>query len=144
MKGSRIWLSRLLGLTAAKLIHYTMSLRVLSGVLVGIAVMGASCKHVPTTEANRDWLYLGIPADEDYPRTTFHLKDSVAREKYWRVSKVQHVSKEEYERDLSAGRALFRDQHSGIQFYSTELRHHINDHVDTWYWVMILERKAYP
>jgi hypothetical protein len=125
-------------------LDHAMRLPVLVAVIVGVSVSVTSCKHTPTTQAQTDWLYLGIPANEQYPDTKFRLDAKVPQAKYWRVSKIQHVSRDDYERDISAGRALFRDEHSGTQFYSTELRGDFVRHGDTRYWVTVLERKAYP
>jgi hypothetical protein len=89
-------------------------------------------------------VYLGVPLDEEYPDTKFHLDSSVPQDKYWRVSKVRHVSRDEYESDLASGRVLFRDSRLGTEFYATELRGDFLRRGDTRYWVSILERKAYP
>jgi hypothetical protein len=113
-------------------------------VMTGVVVLSISCTHTPPTQAKSDWLYLGIPTDEHYPGTKFHLDSRVPKDKYWRVSRVSQVSRDEYERDIAAGHTLFRDEHSGTQFYSTELRGDFVRHGDTRYWVTILERKAYP
>ena len=121
-----------------------MRLPILFAVMVGVAASGTSCKHAPTTQGKSDWLYLGIPVDEEYPGTKFHLDGYVPQDKYWRVSKVRHVSRDEYERDVAAGHALFRDEHSGTQFYSTELRGDFVRSGNRRYWVTILVRKAYP
>jgi hypothetical protein len=82
--------------------------------------------------------------DEEYPGTQFHLDGHIPQDKYWRVSKVHHVSRDEYERDIASGRALYRGAHSGTEFYSIELRGDFVQRGDTRYWVTILERKAYP
>jgi len=121
-----------------------MRLLILFTVIVGIGALSTSCKHAPATQARSDWSYLGIPADEEYPDTKFHLDGCVPKNKYWRVSRVCHVSRDAYERDIAGGHTLFRDEHSGTQFYSTELRGDFVRHADTRYWVTILERKAYP
>ena len=121
-----------------------MRLPILFAMIVGVSMSSTSCQHAPTTQAKSDWLYLGIPVDEECPDTKFHLDSYVPQDKYWRVSRVRHVSRDDYERDIAAGHMLFRDEHSGTQFYSTELRGDFVRHGDTRYWVTILERKAYP
>jgi hypothetical protein len=121
-----------------------MRLPILFAVLVGIAVMSTSCKHAPAMQTKSDWLYLGIPVDEEYPDTQFHLDHYVPQDKYWRVSRVRHVSRDEYERDVAAGHVLFRDDLAGAVFYSTELRSDFLRHGDMRYLVTTLERKAYP
>lgn len=95
-------------------------------------------------QSKSDWLYLGIPLDESYPHTKFHLDNRVPQEKYWGVSQVSHVTKNGYEADLAAGHMLFQEQHAGTQFYATESRVHLPQNNGVWYWVTILERKAYP
>ena len=113
--------------------------------MVGIVALSASCKHAPAPgDPKSEWMYLGIPVDEEYPDSKFRLDGSVPQGKYWRVSRVRHVSREEYERDIASGRMLFRDRHAGTQFYATELRGDFVREGDTRYWVTILERKAYP
>jgi len=111
--------------------------------IIGVVALCSSCKHT-AIQAKSAWLYLGIPVDEEYPDTRFHLDSKVPHEKYWRVSRVRHVTKDEYERDVAAGHILFRDQHSGTQFYAMELRRDFVRRGDTRYWVSILERKAFP
>ena len=113
-------------------------------VMTGVAVFSISCTHTPPTQAKSEWLYLGIPADEQYPDTKHHLDSRVPKDKYWRVSRVSHVSRDEYERDIAAGHTLFRDERSGTQYYSTELRGDFVRLDDMRYWVTVLERKAYP
>jgi hypothetical protein len=117
---------------------------ILFTVMAGVVAASTACRHAPTTQAKGDWLYLGIPADEEYPDTRFHLDSYVPQEKYWRVSRVRHVSRDVYARDIAAGHTLFRNQHSGTQFYATELSGDFLRNGDMRYWVTILERKAYP
>jgi hypothetical protein len=121
-----------------------MRLPISFAVLVGIAVMSTSCKHAPTMQTKSDWLYLGIPVGEEYPDTTFDLDHYVPQDKYWRVSRVRHVSKDEYERDVAAGHMLFQNDFAGALFYSTELHGDFLRHGDMRYWVTSLERNAYP
>ena len=111
--------------------------------MLGMVALCCSCKHT-TTHATSEWLYLGIPADEEYPDTRFHLDSQVPEDKYWRVSRVRHLTKDEYQRDVAAGHMLFREHHSGTQFYATELRGDFIQRGDSRYWVTILERKAFP
>ncbi|PWT83526.1 MAG: hypothetical protein C5B58_06415 [Acidobacteria bacterium] len=119
--------------------------------IIGTVALACSCKHTVPREQPRlagipqhDWLYLGIPLDEEYPDTKFHLDSYLPQRKYWRVSRVRHVSRHEYDGDLASGRMLFRDSLSGTEFYATELRGDFLQEGDTRYWVTILERKAYP
>ena len=121
-----------------------MRLLILFIVTAGIGASSTSCTHTPQTQATIDWLYLGIPVDEEYPDTRFHLDSHVPKNKYWRVSRIRHVSRDEYEGDIAAGHALFHDEHSGTRYYSTELRGDFVRIGDTRYRVTILERKAYP
>ena len=121
-----------------------MKLPILFAALIGVALLSISCKHAFITQTKSNSLYLGIPMDEEYPDSKFHLDGHVSKTRYWRVSKVQHVSRDEYERDIATGHTLFSAEHSGTQFYSTEMRVHLRDDTRTWYWVMVLERKAWP
>ena len=63
-------------------LHHAMRLPILFAVMVGAAVSGTSCQHAPTTQGKSDWLYLGIPVDEEYPGTKFHLDGYVPQDKY--------------------------------------------------------------
>jgi len=81
-----------------------------------------------------EWMYLGIPESEEYPATKFPLDKSLPPDKYRRVSKLQHVSLDEFLRDVTSGRAMYRNERSGLHYYSTEQQHD----------VLTLERKVYP
>jgi hypothetical protein len=110
-----------------------------------IGVIGSGCSsRLTATHAKIEWMYLGIPADEEYPGTKFRLDSHVPQDKYWRVSRVRHVAKDEYESDVAAGRMLYRDHHAETQFYATELRGDFVQAENRRYWVTILERKAFP
>ncbi len=111
--------------------------------MIGLVALICSCTHT-STQSKSDWLYLGIPLDEEYPHTRFHLDSYVPQTKYWRVSRVRHVTKEDYERDLAAGRMLFRDTHASTLFYATEFSGDFEQSPSLRAWVTILERKAYP
>jgi len=120
-----------------------MKLPLLLVAMIGATALSCSCTHT-ATQAEFEWLYLGIPVDEAYPGSKFRLDGKVPQHKYWRVSRVRHVTKDEYERDIASGRMLFQDQHSGIQFYATELVGDFSRPSNgIREWVTILERKAF-
>jgi len=111
--------------------------------MIGLTALSCSSRYT-ATQSKSEWLYLGIPVDEEHPDTKFRLDSYVPQGKYWRVSRLRHVTKDQYERDIASGHMLFRDQHSGTQFYATELRGDFSRIGGIREWVTILERKAFP
>ena len=88
--------------------------------------------------------YLGIPAEDEYPRTTFQSDQRVPRNKYYRVSRLSHVTKDQFERDLASGRMQFRERHGESECYATEFSGDFDQQPGVRAWVTILERKVYP
>jgi len=88
--------------------------------------------------------YLGIPPDEEYPHTKFQLDDRVPRNKYFRVSRIQQVTKDQYEYDVARGRTLFRERHGDREYYATEFSGDFDQQPGVRAWVTILQRKVYP
>jgi hypothetical protein len=111
-------------------------------VAVAALALMCSCSHTaaPTGGTFR---YLGIPADDEYPHTRFQL-DSRVPLKYYRVSRLTHVPKYEYEQDLKQGKMLFAEQRGGTEYYATEFNGHVEQQDGVRGWVTILQRKAYP
>ena len=97
-------------------------------------------KTAPIVRAFR---YLGIPDDEEYPDTRFQL-DSRVPPKYYRVSRLTHVPKYEYEQDLKQRKMLFAEQREGMEYYATEFTGDFEQGDGVRVWVAILQRKAYP
>src|SRR5437899_2970506 len=111
--------------------------------LVGILALG--CIATPKVKGpETGFRYLGIPPEEEYPQTAFQLDKGVPRNKYYRVSRVSHVTKDQYERDLGRGRMRFRERHGEAEFYATEFSGDYELQPGVRAWVTILQRKVYP
>ena len=90
-----------------------------------------------------EFRYLGIPDSEEYPNTSFRLESRVP-EKYYRVSRLTHVSESDFQRDLKQGKLLFPEKREGTEYYATEVSAHVEQQAGVREWVTILQRKAYP
>jgi len=112
-------------------------------VVVGILALG--CTATPKVKGpEAEVRYLGIPADAEYPHTTFQLDKRVPATKYYRVSRVSHVTKDQYERDLASGRMQFRERHGDVEYYATEFSGDFEQQPGVRAWVTTLQRKVYP
>jgi hypothetical protein len=120
------------------------AMRALTAIILAVVtlVFVCSCRHAAPASAS-EFRYLGIPADEEYPHTRFQL-DSGVPHKYWRVSRLSHVSESEYQQDLERGKILFAETHGGTQYYATEFTGDFEQQDGVRAWVTILQRKAHP
>jgi hypothetical protein len=120
-----------------------MKSRGLWSVVVGILAFG--CMATPKVKGpEAEVPYLGIPADAEYPHTAFRLDTRVPATKYYRLSRVSHVTKDQYDRDLASGRMQFRERHGDVEFYATEFSGDFEQQPGLRASVTILQRKAYP
>jgi hypothetical protein len=111
--------------------------------LVGTLALG--CNATPKVKgAETGFRYLGLPADEEYPQTAFQLDKRVLANKYYRVSRLSHVTKDQYDHDAASGRMQFRERHGEAEFYATEFNGDFDQQSGVRAWVTILERKVYP
>ncbi len=111
--------------------------------LVGVFALG--CATTPkVSQPQTGFRYLGIPAEDEYPRTAFQLDKRVPAYKYYRVSRLSHVTKDQYQRDLASGRMQFRERHDGAEFYATEFSGDFEQQPGVRAWVTILQREVYP
>jgi hypothetical protein len=108
-----------------------------------IFVVGCTSKQ-SSEQTGTEFYYLGIPLHEEYPDSRFKLDPRVPPNKYWLVTKVEHVTREVFERDVSAGKAIFREQHGGTEYYTTEVTGDFSRHDGVREWVTMLKRKDYP
>lgn len=117
----------------------------LAACLLSVGILAAGCTSAPkASRAESRAYYLGIPSDEEYPQTTFQLEQCVPRNRYYRVSRLSHVTREQYERDQASGRMRFRERHGTSEFYATEFSGDFEQQPGVRAWVTILERKVYP
>jgi hypothetical protein len=119
------------------------AMRALTAIILVVAlVFVCSCRHATPARVS-EFRYLGIPADEEYPHTSFRLDNRVPH-KYWRVSRLSHVSASSYQQDRERGNILFAQEHGGIQYYATESTFDYEQQNGVREWVTLLQRKAYP
>ena len=119
-------------------------MRAAIAIMLAVAIVGfvCSCRHA-TPASPSELRYLGIPPNEEYPHATFQLDGRVPH-KYWRVSRLSHVSESEYRRDRELGKMLFAENHEGTRYYATEFSGDFEQQDGARAWVTILQRKAYP
>ncbi len=113
--------------------------------LLLVGVLAPGCTSTPKVkQPQTGFLYLGIPVDDEYPSTAFQLDKRVPAYKYYRVTRLSHVTKDDYERDLASGRMQFRERHGGAEYYATEFSGDFEQQPGVRAWVTILQREVYP
>ena len=89
------------------------------------------------------YLYLHVPDNEEWPDSQWLPDDRVATNRYSRITRVSHVSQEQYEQDLHQGKVLFHEKHGASEYYATE-RAAEAENIQRPVSSIVLERKAHP
>jgi hypothetical protein len=116
--------------------------------ILGLAVLlvACGCRH-PDAPSPRPYQYLGLPHDVEYDSRDLNAKEpsDPRAQGYYRITRVGHVSKEQFEYEVNSGRILFPETHNGTTYYALKSSFHIplNAH-ENHDWVWVLHRRAYP